>query len=316
MHNFVCVQLVSFKTHAMGWEIWIRSFTDYLRLERSLSERSVAAYVGDVEKLATFLSGRVPAEKVGRSDLIAFAGWLSGLGIAKRTQARIISALRAFFHFLLVEDAIQADPAAGLDSPRTGQYLPEVLSVEEIDRLLAAVDLSHPQGQRNRAIIETLYGCGLRVSELLEMKLSNIFRRQEFIRITGKGNKQRMVPIGRSALRQIDLYLDTSRRELSIQKSFEDHVFLNRRGRALSRVMVFHIIRDHCRAAGIRKKVSPHTLRHSFATHLVEGGADLRAVQEMLGHESITTTEIYTHLSREYLRENLLSYHPRAGRAG
>ncbi len=316
MHNFVCVQLFSFKMHAMGWEMWIRSFTDYLRLERSLSERSVAAYVGDVEKLATFLSGRVPAEKVGRSDLIAFAGWLSGLGIAQRTQARIISALRAFFHFLLMEDAIQADPAAGLDSPRTGQYLPEVMSVEEIDRLLAAVDLSHPQGQRNRAIIETLYGCGLRVSELLEMKLSNIFRRQEFIRITGKGNKQRMVPIGRSALRQIDLYLDTSRRELSIQKSFEDHVFLNRHGRALSRVMVFHIIRDHCRAAGIRKKVSPHTLRHSFATHLVEGGADLRAVQEMLGHESITTTEIYTHLSREYLRENLLSYHPRAGRAG
>lgn len=296
----------------MAWEIWIRSFTDYLRLERSLSEPSIEAYVGDVKKLAAFLGDRVTVEKTGRSELIAFAEWLSGMGISERTQARIISALRAFFHFLLMEDAIETDPASGLDAPRTGQHLPEVLSVVEIDRLLAAVDLSHPQGQRNRAIIETLYGCGLRVSELLDMKLSNIFRREEFVRITGKGNKQRMVPIGRSALRHIDLYLDTGRREISIEKSYEDHVFLNRRGRALSRVMVFHIIRDHCRAAGIRKKVSPHTLRHSFATHLVEGGADLRAVQEMLGHESITTTEIYTHLSREYLRENLLSYHPRA----
>ncbi len=296
----------------MSWKPWIHSFTDYLRLERSLSSHSVSAYAGDVEKLAGYLGDASPPGAVSPDQLLSFIHELHQAGISARTQARIISGLRAFFHFLLVEDVIQNDPTSKLESPRTGRKLPEVLSVEEIDGMLSAIDLSQPMGQRNKAIIETLYGCGLRVSELLDLKISDIFRREGFVRVTGKGNKERIIPIGRSALKQIDLYLQSTRPTLPVQKAYRDHVFLNRNGRALSRVMIFHITRDLCRAAGIRKRVSPHTFRHSFATHLVEGGADLRAVQDMLGHESITTTEIYTHLSREYLRENLLSYHPRA----
>ncbi len=298
----------------MSWDTWIRGFTDYLRLERSLSDHSISAYSGDVEKLASYLSDegrRIPPQEVRQAELIGFLHWLHSLGIGERTQARIISGVRAFFKYLIMEDVIRNDPSLTLDSPRIGRKLPDVLSVHEIGQMIAAIDMSKPQSQRNRAIIETLYGCGLRVSELLQLKVSDVFQKEEYIKVTGKGMKQRFVPVGREALKHIGLYLQGSRNQTPAARGFEDHLFLNRRGRALSREMIFIMIRELCRSAGIKKKVSPHTLRHSFATHLVEGGADLRAVQDMLGHESITTTEIYTHLSREYLRENLLSFHPR-----
>ncbi len=294
---------------------WIRGFEMYLRLERSLSENSISAYLHDVEKLVEYLNQRGDQKSLlalSRAELHDFLHWIHRMGIGERTQARIISGIRAFYNYLLIESAIDHDPSAALDLPRTGRKLPEVLTIDEVDRMLAAVNLSQPQGQRNRAILETLYGCGLRVSELLHLKISDIFEKDEFIRVSGKGNKQRIVPIGREALRHMLIYQRNNRNQIPVAPGFEDHLFLNRRGKALSRVMVFYIIRESCKTAGIQKKVSPHTLRHSFATHLVEGGADLRAVQDMLGHESITTTEIYTHLSREYLRENLLSYHPRA----
>ncbi len=303
----------------MNWESWIRGFADYLRLERSLSEHSVAAYVNDVRKLASFCSMQEEHKSpvsVDQNDLLLFVAWVHKLGVSERTQARIISGIRAFYHYLMMEDAITGNPAANLDAPRIGRKLPEFLTIEEVERIIAAIDLSDPLGQRNRAIVETLYGCGLRVSELLQLKISDLNTADEFIRVTGKGNKQRLVPIGREALKHINLYLDSSRRTLNVARGFEDHLFLNKRGKALSRVMVFTMIKKLTQRAGIRKNISPHTFRHSFATHLVEGGADLRAVQDMLGHESITTTEIYTHLSREYLKENLLSFHPRAKISG
>ncbi len=299
----------------MSRDSWIRGFEMYLRLERSLSENSISAYLHDVEKLVEYLDHQDNQKSLltlNRSDLHDFLHWIHRMGIGERTQARIISGIRGFYGYLLIENAIDHDPSASLDLPRTGRKLPEVLSIEEVDRMIAAIDLSKPQGQRNRAIVETLYGCGLRVSELLHLKISDIFEKDEFIRVSGKGNKQRIVPIGREALKHMIIYLRNNRNQTPAAPGFEDHLFLNRRGKALTRVMVFYIIRESCKTAGIKKIVSPHTLRHSFATHLVEGGADLRAVQDMLGHESITTTEIYTHLSREYLRENLLSYHPRA----
>ncbi len=299
----------------MSQDSWIRGFEMYLRLERSLSENSISSYLHDVTKLKNHLSTLEKKRSLlhlGRGDLHEFLHQMHRSGIGERTQARIISGIRAFYNYLLIEKAIDRDPSAALDLPRTGRKLPEVLSVEEVDRMIAAIDLSHPQGTRNRAIIETLYGCGLRVSELLHLKISDFFEKDEFLRVSGKGNKQRIVPIGRTAVKHILLYLRGYRNQIDVSPGFEDHIFLNRRGKALSRVMVFYIIRELCQIAGIHKSVSPHTLRHSFATHLVERGADLRAVQDMLGHESITTTEIYTHLSREYLRENLLSYHPRA----
>lgn len=303
----------------MNWESWIRGFADYLRLERSLSEHSVVAYVNDVQKLAGYFSlqgeHKSPVS-IDQNDLLSFIAWVHKLGVSERTQARIISGVRAFYHYLMIEDAITGNPAANLDVPRIGRKLPEFLTVEEIERIIAAIDLSDPLGQRNRAIVETLYGCGLRVSELLQLKLSDMNTADEFIRVTGKGNKQRLVPIGREALKHISLYMENTRRTMTIARGFEDNLFLNRRGKTLSRVMVFTMIKELAKRAGIRKIISPHTFRHSFATHLVEGGADLRAVQDMLGHESITTTEIYTHLSREYLKENLLSFHPRAKLSG
>ncbi len=279
----------------------------------------MAAYVNDVRKLASFCSMQEEHKSpvsVDQNDLLLFVAWVHKLGVSERTQARIISGIRAFYHYLMMEDAITGNPAANLDAPRIGRKLPEFLTIEEVERIIAAIDLSDPLGQRNRAIVETLYGCGLRVSELLQLKISDLNTADEFIRVTGKGNKQRLVPIGREALKHINLYLDSSRRTLNVARGFEDHLFLNKRGKALSRVMVFTMIKKLTQRAGIRKNISPHTFRHSFATHLVEGGADLRAVQDMLGHESITTTEIYTHLSREYLKENLLSFHPRAKISG
>lgn len=316
-HNFS----LHYKTDAfknsplMSWNSWKKGFEAHLKLERSLSAHTLAAYALDVDKLAGYFSsdGRDKSpEKVSQHDLADFIQYIHSLGVCERTQARIISGVKAFYKYLLIEDAVETNPAATIETPRIGRKLPEVLSVHEIESMINAIDMSLPGSQRNRAIIETLYGCGLRVSELVNLKISDIYAREEFLKVTGKGNKERIVPIGRVALKQIDLYLSSSRIHIEPVRGCEDHLFLNKKGKYLSRVMVFLIIKDLCKAAGIRKNVSPHTLRHSFATHLVEGGADLRAVQDMLGHESITTTEIYTHLNREYLRENLLSFHPRA----
>ncbi len=294
---------------------WKNGFSNYLQLERSLSEHSISAYLSDVDKLYTFLGLSTQAKSplhVSTSDLKKFIRWIHSMGVAERTQARIISGIRSFYAYLLLEGAIQVNPAGTLEAPRIGRKLPEVLSVHEMDRLIGAIDLSKPESPRNLAILETMYGCGLRVSEVLQLKISGVFFREEFIKVTGKGNKQRMVPLGRVALKSIRNYLDHSRVMIRPARGFEDHLFLNPRGKALSRVMVFIIVKALAENAGLKKNISPHTFRHSFATHLVEGGADLRAVQDMLGHESITTTEIYTHLSREYLRENLISFHPRA----
>jgi integrase/recombinase XerD len=299
----------------MNWQQWQRGFENHLRLERSLSQHSVKAYLHDLKKLISWLEDQgaeTTPQAINRNQLTEFIHRISSSGIGARSQARIISGLRAFFQYLLTEDIIVANPAKDLDLPRLNRKLPEVLSVHEIDKIIMAIDVSTPDGQRNKAIIETLYGSGLRVSELVNMKVSDIQVEFEFIRVTGKGNKQRLVPVGKEALRNIQIYKTSVRPALHIQKGSEDVLFLNRFGRKLSREMIFMIVKQLAKAAGIKKNVSPHTLRHCFATHLIEGGADLRAVQEMLGHESITTTEIYTHLDREYLRENLLSFHPRS----
>ncbi len=282
-------------------------------IERSLSHNSVAAYLNDLRKLREFLSEnkkeRNPAG-ITYSDLSDFVASGAGSNNSARTQARLISGIRAFFRYLIIEGIITEDPSTLLESPRVGMKLPEVLTTEEIDRIIAAIDLSLPEGHRNRAMIETMYSCGLRVSELVNMKLTDMHRSEGFVTVTGKGNKQRLVPIGSVALKEIDNYLET-RNSLPVITD-GNIIFLNRRGRRLTRVMIFTIIKKLADAAGIRKKISPHTFRHSFATHLVEGGADLRAVQEMLGHESITTTEIYTHIDRSYLRDTLIMFHPRS----
>ncbi|TVQ86852.1 MAG: site-specific tyrosine recombinase XerD [Bacteroidetes bacterium] len=299
----------------MNWDRHIKNFEIHLRLERSLSTNSISAYLSDLHRLRQFLDykGISPeVEKINRDDLTAFIQWSAQLGLSARSQARAVSGIKTFFKYLLLEDIIKKSPASLLNTPKLGRKLPEILSVIEIDRMISAIDLSQPHGQRNRAIVEVLYGSGLRVSECVELRISDVFFREEFLKVTGKGNKQRIIPLGSAAARQLKLYMDTTRKNITPKKGFEDHVFLNNRGSKISRVMVFLIIRELAEKAGIHKTISPHTLRHSFATHLVEGGADLRAVQDMLGHESITTTEIYTHLDREYLRENLISYHPRS----
>ncbi len=301
----------------MIWEKWIRAYENYLKLERSLSAHSISAYKADLSKLIHFLelSGHTSGpEAITKGHLEAFNAWIGSAKLDARSQARIISGIRSFFQFLLMEDVITANPANDMESPRLSRKLPEVLSLAEVDKIIQAIDMSATEGQRNRAIIETLYGSGLRVSELVNLKVSDIQIQAEFIRVTGKGNKQRLVPVGQQSLKHLLLYMTTTRKAVTIRKGFEDTLFLNRFGRSLSREMVFIIIRQLAKAAGIKKPVSPHTLRHSYATHLMEGGADLRAIQEMLGHESITTTEIYTHLDREYLRENLLFFHPRSGK--
>ncbi len=295
------------------WTEAVKGFGRYLRIERSLSPNSVAAYLNDVSKLMDYvvehMEGRLPSD-LTYGDLSAFIAFTSESDDAARTQARMISGIRSFCRYMLIENIIAVDPSALLESPRTGMKLPEVLSVAEIDRMVGSIDLSTPEGHRNRAIIETMYGCGLRVSELVNMRLTDIHRSEGFVSVTGKGNKQRLVPLGSVALKEIDNYMD--RRMMMPVITDQNVLFLNRRGKRLTRVMVFTIIKKTAEAAGISKNISPHTLRHSFATHLVEGGADLRAVQEMLGHESITTTEIYTHIDRSYLRDTMLMYHPRA----
>ncbi len=299
----------------MLWQTYINGFRDYLRLERSLSPNSVQAYLHDVGALVSYLEFKglsVKPQEIELHHLQDFVKWANELGMSARTQARVISGLKSFFKYLLLEDIISGNPSELLESPRAGRKLPDTLSIEEINKIIDAIDLSTPLGERNKAMLETLYGCGLRVSELTEMKISGIFFNEGFIRIIGKGDKERLVPLGTVAKKQILLYINDIRGQTEIRKGFEDHLFLNRRGKKLSRVMIFYIIRGLAEKAGIRKKISPHTFRHSFATHLVEGGANLRAVQEMLGHASITTTEIYTHLDRDYLRSNIIQFHPRA----
>ena len=297
----------------MIWESYRRGFDTFLRLEKSLSQNSVEAYRHDIEKLTAFLEeNNIGVQPAGITlhHLQDFLKWLNNTSLNARSQMRIISGIRAFYKYLLLENLISDDPTQLLDMPRTGRKLPEFLTIEEIERLIAAIDLSKPEGERNKALIETLYGCGLRVSELVNLKISYIYFNEGFMRITGKGDKERLVPFSGKALKQINLYLHEIRSHINIKKGNEDFLFLNRRGAKLSRVMIFTIIKELAIIAGIHKTIGPHTLRHSFATHLVEGGADLRAVQEMLGHASITTTEIYTHLDRAYLRENILDHHP------
>jgi len=297
----------------MSWESSIFGFKSYLQLERSLSINSVDAYISDVKKLAAFAKKKKISElKINKSDLSDFVSNISKEGISARSQSRIISGIKAFYKYLIMEDYITADPTQLLESPKIGMKLPDTLSIEEIDKLIAAIDLSTEQGERNRAMLEILYSCGLRVTELITLKLSNVSFVEGFIKVIGKGDKERLAPIGKIALKYLNIYIGEVRNHQNIQKGHEDIIFLNRRGKQLTRVMIFTIIKQLAEKIGLKKKISPHTFRHSFATHLIQGGADLRAVQEMLGHESITTTEIYTHLDKEYLREAIIQFHPRA----
>jgi integrase/recombinase XerD len=299
----------------MTWNITVKQFEQYLRLEKSLSGNSVEAYLRDVRKLTDFLELRglqVAPENITPTILRDFLEWVNELGMTVHSQARTLSGIRAYYKFLIMEDMLTADPTETIEAPKLDRKLPDTLNFHEIEQLLAAIDLSTPEGTRNRAMLETLYSSGLRVSELLDLKLSNLYEDMGFLKVAGKGDKERLVPIGRDALKHIKLYREGVRCHLKIKKGHEDIVFLNRRGARLTRVMVFTIIKDLAARTGIQKQVSPHTFRHSFATHLIEGGADLRAVQEMLGHESITTTEIYTHLDRDYLKQVIKDFHPRS----
>jgi len=299
----------------LDWRSAIKGFQSYLKLEKSLSGNSIEAYSRDIEKLHQFAERegftRSP-EKITLADLRMFIVWAAELGMIPSSQARIMSGIKAFYKYLLMEDMIKIDPSELLESPRIQRKLPDTLSIEDINKLIDAIDLSKPEGGRNKAILEVLYGCGLRVSELTELKLSNLYLDIEFIKVTGKGSKERLVPIGGSAVKALKIWIENIRVHVPIKKGEEDLVFLNRRGARLSRVYIFMIIKQLAQLTGINKTISPHTFRHSFATHLVEGGADLRAVQEMLGHESITTTEIYTHLDREYLKGTIIQFHPRS----
>jgi integrase/recombinase XerD len=295
------------------WDAEKKGFKAWLQLEKSLSDHSVEAYIRDIEKLTQFFSIQQnisPIETIQLGDLQAFLKWIGALGMTASSQSRIISGIRSFFKYCLQENLIKRDPTLLLEAPRLRRTLPDFLSVEEIDRIVQAIDLSKPEGERNRAILETMYSCGLRVSELVNLRLSSLYPELGFIKVIGKGDKERLVPIGNTALKFIGIYSSQVRVHAQIKKGNEDILFLNRRGSGLTRQMIFILLKDLVREAGIKKTVSPHTFRHSFATHLVEGGADLRAVQEMLGHESITTTEIYTHLDRAYLRETLQKFHP------
>ena len=299
----------------MDWSDYIRDFRTFLKLEKSLSKNSVQAYSTDILKLIQYIEYKsldLSPAQLKQEHLTGFLQWINELGASPRTQARIISGIKAFYRFLIIDEKINHDPTELIETPKIGRKLPDVLSVEEIDILITGIDLSKPEGHRNRAILEVLYSCGLRVSELTELKISNIYLDKGFIRVIGKGDKERLVPIGGKAIREINNYLPYRKSLQSIQKESQDILFLNRRGKKLTRVMIFTIIKLLAKNTGLKKHVSPHTFRHSFATHLIEGGADLRAVQEMLGHESILTTEIYTHLDSEYLRNTIISFHPRS----
>ena len=295
------------------WEPYKKGFKAYLQLEKSLSDNSVQAYLRDIEHLTQFLLDKNkpahPAD-LALKDLQQFMKWITELGMTASSQARIISGIKAFYKYCSLENISRTDPTTLLEAPKLKRKLPDVLSFEEIESIIAQVDLSKPEGGRNKAILETMYSCGLRVSEVVNLKISQLYLDLGFIRVTGKGDKERLIPIGSSAIKYITVYKNNIRVHSAPKKGYEDFLFLNNRGSQLSRVMIFYIIKDLTLKAGIKKTVSPHTFRHSFATHLVEGGADLRAVQEMLGHESITTTEIYTHLDREFLRKTLEQFHP------
>ena len=289
----------------------IKEYVIHLKLERGLSENSIEAYLNDLKKFISFLScDEYNVETFENVDFMQFFATLHDIGICPRSQARILSGIKSFYKFLLIDGYIKSDPLANIESPKLGRHLPEVLTLEEIDLLTESFDLSQPEGHRNKTIVEVMYGCGLRVSELVNLKISNIYPEEGYIIVEGKGKKQRIIPISGSTIREIKLYLET-RKYLDIKKGCEDILFLNRRGGQLSRVMVFYVIKKQCEACNIKKNISPHSLRHSFATHLLEGGANLRAIQQMLGHESIATTEIYVHLDREFLRKEILVYHPR-----
>lgn len=299
----------------MTWNSAIKEFENYLKLERSLSENSVQAYCSDLEKLVQFLEYKqleVSPLQITTQHLRDFLVWIVELGMSATTQARVLSGIKAFYKYLLLEDLLKNNPAELIETPKTIRHLPDTLSIEEINGLINAIDLSKPDGQRNKAMLETLYGSGLRVSELVNLRISAIYPEVEFLKVIGKGDKERLVPMSPTSIKYIQIYRETVRNHLNIQAGNEDFLFLNRRGKKLSRVMVFLIIKDLCSKTGLHKSISPHTFRHSFATHLIEGGADLRAIQEMLGHSSITTTEIYTHLDRDYLRSAILKYHPRS----
>ena len=289
-----------------------KRYRAYLMLEKGMSANTAVAYSDDVDKLVHYLTDAgVGVERATTDDLERFVCTLQDVGIQPRSQARIISGVKSFYKFLRQEGFMDTDPTELLLTPKIGRHLPEVLTIGEIDAMIAAIDMSKPEGQRNRAIVETLYSCGLRVSELTTLRLSQLYVEERYIVIQGKGSKQRIVPISSVALEQINLYLEQTRSRQVVQRGSEDILFLNRRGAMLTRQMIFHIIKQLCELAGIRKVISPHTLRHSFATHLLEGGANLRAIQQMLGHESITTTEIYVHIDRSRLRDEILRYHPR-----
>ena len=293
----------------MDWQEALSEYRTYLKLEKSLSPNTIESYLRDLRKLESFSEN--PPMKVSSSDLDEFLYQYAKENFAPRSQARLISSVKSFFNYLQWEEWRADNPAELLETPKLGMKLPDTLSEKEIDQLIAQIDLSLPEGERNRAILETLYGCGLRVSELTELKLSDLFFEENFIRVIGKGNKQRLIPISNYTIKFINIYRNEIRVHIPIQKGFEDYLFLNRRGKKLTRVMIFTIIKQLTEKAGIRKKISPHTFRHSFATHLLKNGADLRSIQMMLGHESITTTEIYTHLDDTMIREAVLKYHPR-----
>jgi len=298
----------------LDWKSSINGFMHYLQLERAMSPNSIDAYIRDISKFHRYLQIReleLNPSEIEENHLMDFIVWLNELGLGPKSQARIRSGVKAYYRYLLLEDMIEHDPSELIESPKLARKIPEVLSINEIQSILDSVDLSTDHGTRNRALLEVLYACGLRVSELTHLKISNMYADIGFIKVLGKGDKERLVPIGEEALKHIQFYMDGVRRHLpKIQPLNEDFIFLNRRGRKLSRVMIFMIVKDAAKDAGIEKNVSPHTFRHSFATHLVEGGADLKAVQDMLGHESITTTEIYTHLDNAYLRNTILAHHP------
>ncbi|MCW0484347.1 site-specific tyrosine recombinase XerD [Gaoshiqia sediminis] len=299
----------------MKWEDSKKGFETFLRLEKSLSQNSIAAYINDINKLMAFLDEsfkRLTPEKVRINHLRSFIEYINDRGVSPRTQARTISGIKSFFKYLLMEGKINSDPTTLLESPKIGRKLPDVLTMEEIDLIIDGVDLIKPEGQRNKAMLETLYSCGLRVSELVNLKVTNLFFDQGFIKVEGKSEKERLVPVSSKAIEEITRYLHGYRKTLKISPESENILFLNRRGKKLSRVMIFTIIKNLAEKVGLNKKISPHTFRHSFATHLISGGADLRAVQEMLGHESILTTEIYTHLDRDYLKNTLTHFHPRS----
>lgn len=292
-----------------------QGYLGYLRVERGLAENTAAAYASDVDKLIGYLDEqRIAVEKATTDDLDHFVAALHDLGIGPRSVARIISGIKSFYKYMRLEGFTDHNPTQLLDSPQLGRHLPEVLTLDEIDRMEACIDMSTPEGIRNRAIIETMYGCGLRVSELVGLQMSLVYAEEEFIVVRGKGDKQRLVPISQVALQLIENYVRQVRQTLVVRRGCEDILFLNRRGGQLSRQMVFIVIKGLCEMAGINKRVSPHTLRHSFATHLLEGGANLRAIQQMLGHESITTTEVYVHIDRSRLRREILQHHPRNAR--